>query len=157
MPVFISHRTIDDSIAKKIYDRLSGYPHYIQCYLDDFDDEAKNTSQITKVILDRIESCTHLVAVVTANTKGSWWVPFEIGVARRAPRVISSFTSLYSWELPDYLKEWPILKGQDAIDVFARFYKEGKKLVETQYYSFTKQISEVDSVHKKLKSALGQF
>jgi hypothetical protein len=78
-----------------------------------------------------------LLAVVTENTKGSWWVPFEIGTAREMPRVISSFTPLpdrssYSWQetLPEYLLEWPRLRSDSDIDVFAREYKRQSLLLE---------------------------
>ena len=155
MPVFISHRTKDDKIAQQVYRRLH-FHHHIACYIDDFDDEARNTKKITDLILNRINSCTHLIAVVTSNTKGSWWVPFEIGVARRAPRIISSFTSLYSFELPEFLKEWPVLKGQNAIDIFARFYKEGKVIQEKQYSNLNAQIRAVDVMHNKLIDILKQ-
>jgi len=156
MPVFISHRSADNAIALEVYNRLVYY-HRITCYLDDLDKEAGNSKNITKHILNRLNSCTHLIAIMTENTKGSWWVPFEIGVARRAPRVISSFTYLYDCDLPEYLKEWPVLRGQSAVDTFACFYKEGKSLLESQrYYSFSTQVQSIDEIHYRMKSELGQ-
>src|SRR5262245_57071772 len=95
MPVFISHSTSDDKIARSVYDRLLSF-HGIRCYIDDLDREAKaarGTRAITSLILSRLESCTHLLAVVTPNTITSWWVPFEIGVARRSPRAISTYSN----------------------------------------------------------------
>jgi len=106
MPVFISHRTTDDSLAKMVFKRLLEV-HRIPCYIDDLDREAnsaRGTARVTEVILGRLELCTHLLALVTENTRGSWWVPFEIGVARRAPRIISTYTNVYR-DLPEYLKE----------------------------------------------------
>ena len=93
MPVFISHRTADDVVARTVHDRLTRV-HRIQCYLDDLDREAHRTSKITALIVDRLKSCSNLLALVTRNTKGSWWVPFEVGVARQAPRIITSYTDL---------------------------------------------------------------
>jgi hypothetical protein len=159
MPVFISHKTTDNLIAKKVYDRLVSY-HGIDCWIDDVDPEianSRNSSRITSLILDRLDSCTNLLAIVTENTKESWWVPFEIGVARKAPRAITTFTNMYSWQLPEYLHEWPVLKGTDAIDTFAKFYKQQKQMIkEAQIYRFSKSRIPVDSFHNILKSALGQ-
>ena len=79
MPVFISHRTADDVLARRVYDRLTR-EHQIRYYLDDLDKEAHRTSRITALIVDRLTSCSNLLALLTRNTKGSWWVPFKVGV-----------------------------------------------------------------------------
>jgi hypothetical protein len=158
MPVFISHRTADDAIAKKVHDRLTTH-HGIKCYLDDLDRQT-TTANITALIVRRVKECTNLLALVTPNTRGSWWVPFEVGVAREAPRIITSFTNLVQSELPEYLKEWPVLRGDSAVDTFARYYKSAankatKHFAEGREY-FTANISDVDSFHRQLKTALGQ-
>ena len=96
MPIFISHTTRDDELAKKVFWRLNRI-HDITCYIDDMDKELGNNrgkSSLTPLLVDRLRKCDTLLAVVTENTKGSWWVPFEIGTAREMPRVISSFTTL---------------------------------------------------------------
>lgn len=103
--------------------------------------------------------CTHLLALVTDNTKGSWWVPFEVGVARRAPRAISTFTNLLRG-LPEYLTEWPVLRGETAIDKFAAAYKAqiatARRMLTEKYASFGEQVRSVDSFHTRLKASLGQ-
>lgn len=139
MPIFISHTTRDDELAKKVFWRLNRI-HDITCYIDDMDKELGNNrgkSILTPLLVDRLRKCDTLLAVVTENTKGSWWVPFEIGTAREMPRVISSFTPLpdrssYSWQetLPEYLLEWPRLRSDSDIDVFAREYKRQSLLLE---------------------------
>ncbi len=161
MPVFISHRTADNAIALEVANRLRNR-HNIQCYIDDLDKEAQGLSgskAITDLIVKRLNSCTNLLAIVTNNTSGSWWVPFEIGVARQAPRVITTFTNLYSG-LPEYLEEWPILRGENAIDIFARLYKEQSYALNQQTIRKSVQepvqLATVDSFHRTLKSSLGQ-
>jgi len=159
MPVFISHRTVDNVLAWQVYYRLY-FHHNIKCYLDDLDKEARTTESITKVILKRLEECTHLVAVITPNTEGSWWVPFEIGVARRAPRIISSFTSLSDYQLPEYLKEWPVLRGEDAIDTFARIYKAGTAQIGTllrEDVRFHDRAATAQTFEVRIKGSLGQL
>jgi hypothetical protein len=139
MPIFISHTTRDDELAKKVFWRLNRI-HDITCYIDDMDRELGNNrgkSSLTPLLVDRLRKCDTLLAVVTENTKGSWWVPFEIGTAREMPRVISSFTTLpdrsaYRWQetLPEYLLEWPRLRADSDIEVFAREYKRQSLLLE---------------------------
>jgi len=158
MPVFISHRTADDQVAQGVYRKLH-YSHGIECYIDDFDNEVSNTERITSRIVERLNRCTHLLAIITDNTRGSWWVPFEIGVARQAPRFITSYTSYFFNGLPEYLREWPVLNEPSAVDIFARMYKERKfkaSYVLSEAYSLRDRLAEVDSFHSSLKRALRQ-
>jgi hypothetical protein len=162
MPVFISHRTADDKIAQAVAYRLKN-THDITVYIDDIDKElaaARGTGRVTQLLVDRLHKCTNLLAIVTSNTQGSWWVPFEIGVAREAPRMISTFTDQSQFSLPDYLTEWPVLRGESAVDTFAKYYKlqssiARRSLVE-KTASASEGISSVDSFHRQLKNALGQ-
>lgn len=140
MPIFISHTTRDDSLAQKVFLRLK-HIHSIDCYIDDMDKELskkRGNSQLTPLLVDRLRRCDTLLAVVSSNTKNSWWVPFEIGTAREMPRVITSYTSLrdqplYDGQdaLPEYLLEWPRLRSDNDIDIFAREYKLKSFLVES--------------------------
>ena len=161
MPVFISHRTQDDERARKIYLYLR-YDQGIECYIDDFDEVAgiaQKTNRITDRILERLEYCTHLLALVAENTEGSWWVPFEIGVARRAPRVISTFTNLYGSDLPEYLREWPILRSDNALDEYAKIYHTYKTQTNQLFqesFQLPNQRDLTDRVHRRLKIRLNQ-
>lgn len=140
MPIFISHTTQDDTLAQKVYFRLK-HIHSIDCYIDNMDRELANkrgSSQLTPILVDRLRRCDTLLAVVTSNTKESWWVPFEIGTAREMPRIISSYTPLpdrpaYQGQaaLPEYLLEWPRLRTENDIDVFAREYRKKSLLMES--------------------------
>mgnify|MGYP000980169932 CR=1 FL=1 len=156
MPIFISHTTRDDELAKNVFLRLNRI-HDITCYIDDMDKELGNNrgkSSLTPLLVDRLRKCDTLLAVVTENTKGSWWVPFEIGTAREMPRVILSFTHLpdisaYSRveTLPEYLLEWPRLRSDSDIDVFAREYKKQfPSLVENiGTENFSKRLASVNN------------
>jgi hypothetical protein len=148
-------------IAKNVANRLKTR-HGITCYIDDIDSRLKAVTpqQLTKMLVDMVNKCTNLLAVVTKNTEGSWWVPYEIGVAKQAPRVISSMTNLSDKELPGYLMEWPRLRGDDAIDKYARLYKTQQKLLEEnilkKHASFSNQQTSVESFERVLKLQLGQ-
>lgn len=154
MPVFVSHRTADDSKAQFLADRLRT-KHNIRCYLDHFDPEAKTTREITDLIVSRINICTHLMALVTNSTVGSWWVPFEIGVARQGDRRITTFDGS-TVELPEYLTEWPVMVHDADLDLFAEAYhrdRAGKPLLE-KYSSVSRSISTPDEFHGALKRAI---
>ncbi len=161
MPVFISHRSLDDTKAQEIADRLSGV-HRIRCYLDHIDTALQGAARITSLLVGRINECSHLIALITPTVvlPESWWVPFEIGVARQADRRIASFSSDMGYErLPQYLKEWPVLIGPAAIDEFAELYhldNAGKPLVDKFVRSNKPRISTASEFHIRLKRALGQ-
>lgn len=161
MPVFISHRTADDSTARAIYYRLAEH-HGIRCYIDDVDAhlQRSNEKELTHRLVQKINECTNLLAIMTRNTTGSWWVPFEVGVARQAPRAITSYATVPDSGLPEYLLEWPRLRGNDAIDTFARLYKAQQRtfneVVLRKAYGEERQFSTVDSFERQLKASLGQ-
>ena len=161
MPVFISHRTADNEIAQRVAQRLTY--HIITVYIDDIDQELRRlegTSAITGLLVQRVNACTNLLAIVTQNTQGSWWVPFEIGVARQSPRAITTMTNLLDTLLPEYLLEWPRLRGDAAVDTFAQLYKAQQRVLKEQVMekraSASMQVSYVDQFQASLKSALGQ-
>lgn len=159
MPVFISHRTPDDSKAQALAHRLSTR-HNIRCYLDHFDPEARTTREITNLIVGRINVCTHLMALVTNATVGSWWVPFEIGVARQGDRRFTSFDSS-TVTLPEFLAEWPVMTTETDLDLFAEAYHRDRaaKPIMEKYASGTRPISTADEFHAQLKNAVraGRF
>ena len=158
MPVFISHRTADDAKAQTLAQRLAS--HNIPCYLDHFDPEAKSTSEITSLIVGRINLCTHLMALVTNATVGSWWVPFEIGVARQGDRRITSFDNS-TVELPEFLTEWPVMTTNTDLDLFAEAYHRDRssRPIMEKYASASRSIGTANEFHAKLKSAIrvGRF
>jgi len=161
MPVFISHRTTDNAIAIQVFARLT-QTHGITCYIDDVDQRLKVATQtdLTKRLVEMINKCTNLLAVISANTEGSWWVPFEIGVAKQSPRVICTMTNLLDTSLPAYLMEWPRLRGDKAIDEFAKLYKLQRQLLNEQVLEkraiASVQLNTVDAFHRTLKTTLGQ-
>lgn len=62
--------------------------------------------------------CTQLMAVVSTNTKGSWWVPWEIGMATEKDYPIATYAG-DSTVLPQYLKKWPYLTTLGDLDKYA--------------------------------------
>ncbi len=159
MPVFISHRAADDAKAQMLANRLIT-KHKIMCYLDHFDPEAKTTREITDLIVNRINTCTHLMALVTNATVGSWWVPFEIGVARQGDHRITSFDAS-TVTLPEFLTEWPVMTTEGEVDLFAEAYHRDRfaKPILEKYASALRSITTADDFHTRLKAAVrtGRF
>ena len=152
MPVFISHRSIDKAAALEIasYLRTRG----IQSYVDVLDPQLQTTEDITSMIVTRVRQCTHLMAVTSANTVSSWWVPFEIGVATDQDRRISTYT-LEATNLPDYLKKWPVLKSKAHLDQFIDLYQRDR-VVAFSESTAARTVTSADNFHQSLKSRIGQ-
>lgn len=134
MSVFISYRHTDRDTAKAIAGRLA--INNIKYYLDVVDEESKTTEDITDVITRNIKKSTHLIAVISTKTVGSWWVPFEIGEATIANRRICSYATRSDAThlnyissgnpknlLPEYLQKWPVLDCSEDLEKFIRQYK----------------------------------
>lgn len=174
MSVFISYRHTDRNTAFAIAQKLS--INNISYYLDIIDDESKSTDDITEVITKNIKKSTHLIAVISIHTAGSWWVPFEIGEATIANRRICSYAtrgnssnlSLMSYRhitklLPEYLQKWPVLVSSADLEAFIKQYKIDNitfGIEESRSHQFDSISSNdltkagADSFHKNLKNQL---
>lgn len=158
MPVFISYKHSDRSIAMDINKRLTD--NRIKTYIDVLDDESRNTDDITAVITKNINICTHLIAVVSEKTASSWWVPFEIGEATITFRRITSFQS-DSTKLPEYLDKWPKMKTLKHLDMFIDSYKNEHS--SNRHFSYSEESmrneinlnrSDSDAFHSTLKNKI---
>lgn len=152
MPVFISHRKLDEKLAKEIHVILTS--NGIPCYIDMLDPVLKTSNEITNVIMNRIRQCTHMLAVVSDNTLTSWWVPFEIGVASDSDKRISSFKAT-AVELPTYLTIWPQMTKKEQLNDYIRIYKDDKSVFTESRNAFA-SINTAQDFHDKLKRAIGQ-
>ena len=122
--VFISHKGDDMDLAEQVGDVL--YSVGIQSYLDQWDEEVDGDSpELEEHIREVIRKTPTTLAVVTENTSLSWWVPFEIGVARETESQIATFlkvdeSSNKTVDLPSYLGKWPILARLSELHPWAR-------------------------------------
>jgi hypothetical protein len=156
VPVFISYQRVDESKARTISQRLKEL--VIKTYIDVMDPVLKSTEDVTKVILQALENCTHLLAVVSQTTVLSWWVPFEIGVATRGDRRIATFRR-DEVTLPAFLKIWPVLDYDSQLEKFAvRYFQDsvhGEKSYTLREAAY-KSIRSANEFHASLKRDLGQ-
>lgn len=158
MKVFVSHKKEDEQLAARVAERLR--LNRSQVYLDVIDpDRYKAGDDLADYLRQQLEGCTDLMAVVSATTKLSWWVPWEIGVATEKEYPLSTFAGP-GCEVPEYLKKWPYLRRLEDIDTYVRVSMEARRLI-VERYSRTKTASQqrplfVRHFHSNLKQALGQ-
>lgn len=113
MKIFISHKKEDELTALNVVDTLKTAG--VDAYLDLLDNIIANDGEkLTKHIREKLHECTDVIVILSTNTKKSWWVPFEIGMATEKDMPIANY--LLSQEtLPDYLTYWPRLKNRDDV------------------------------------------
>ncbi|WP_028509278.1 toll/interleukin-1 receptor domain-containing protein [Ruminococcus sp. NK3A76] len=142
MKVFISHKQEDSSIAQGIQMALKGYG--VDTYLDLLDDTLiGNGKQLTEHIRAKMGECSDVFVVMSKNTKDSWWVPFEIGIASEKTIPIANYL-VSSVSLPEYLDYWPRLK--DGNDIYKYIMVRGRV---SESYERTRVLFE--SVSSELK------
>lgn len=157
MSVFISYYRPDESLAKEIARLLR--TNNIHCYLDVLDDRLSQASNVTRAILDALHESTHLMALVSTSTAGSWWVPFEIGVATETGRRICSYATT-AVRLPDFLREWPVLRSRQDLQDFMRRYRLDSGVLRKTFATPADRsaaMREADRFHTMLKRDLGQL
>src|SRR5262245_11471035 len=87
--IFISHIAVDKSAAVAIGSYITSRGD-IDIYLDIHDADlqaavSKNSAiAITRFIERGLAKSTHIICLVSQNTVGSWWVPYELGFAKNA-------------------------------------------------------------------------
>lgn len=160
MKVFISHQQADSILAGIVADYLKT-KHKIDSYLDLIDPNASQAGdQLGEYLRNEMGKCTQLMAVVSENTKGSWWVPWEIGVATEKDHPIATFAGDNA-ELPAYLKKWPYLRTMNDLDSYAKASKAAMNLFISRRSYATESIasarhSGTREFYRSLRASLGQ-
>ena len=131
--VFVSHKREDEAIAVMVANRLAA--QRVAPYLDTLDPVivAKTGDELVEHLRAAMSLCTHLMAVVSENTKKSWWVPWEIGVATEKDFPLSTYAG-GDCELPDYLRKWPYLRRVADIDAWVEASRKANANVASQRY-----------------------
>ncbi len=155
MTVFISYQRVDEAKARSIGDQLEALG--VSTYIDVMAPLLASAQGVTKTILNRLRSCTHLMAVVSANTVRSWWVPFEIGITTERDRRITSYRR-DTVPLPEFRRIWPVLDyDRELVDFARRYFQDsahGEKSLRFQE-SVQKSIASAAQFHSALKRDLG--
>lgn len=158
MKVFLSHQKADSEIAGVIATRLKLY-HQIDVYLDVVDPNASTTGDdLGEYLRQQLSICTQLMAVVSAATKTSWWVPWEIGVATEKDYPIATFAGGYT-TLPEYLRKWPYLQSMSDVDAYAEASKMAQREFKNRRTYQTDSLARRSSTkdfYRALRSSLRQ-
>ena len=133
----------------------------IEAYLDILDDTiSDNGEKLTKHIRKKLRECSDVIVVLSDNTKRSWWVPFEIGMAKEKDMPIANYLTSYE-KLPEYLEYWPRLKNQQDVKKYvevrnkvARQVVLEKQLNHSYYDRADSNISETQKFYEELKKSL---
>lgn len=119
---FISYSHKDSIAAKHIGDYLmnSGFNIYLDMYDNNLQlaDKNKNSELITKYLENGIDNSTRLLCLISNSNNTSWWVPYELGYAKKASKKIVSLKLKGEIDLPDYLKISTILEGTKSLNSY---------------------------------------
>lgn len=135
--VFVSHRQADVSQAERIA--------YLACqegfeyWLDVLDPNlaavtgavsgsqaSQRSSQAVAAIIEMaLLNSTHVVAVITQNTKGSMWVPYEYGRVKDPKALVALQAACWvdstaAHSLPEYLHLGPIHRSESDIRIWLK-------------------------------------
>lgn len=127
--VFLSHISIDKNAAKAIADYINTCGD-IDTYLDTNDDDLRlaastgDAAAVTKFVERGLSNSTHILCLVSPNTVRSWWVPYELGFAKKSGMPLATL-KLKNTELPSYLEISEIIKGTDSLNRYLTGVKRG--------------------------------
>lgn len=119
--IFLSHISVDKKAVQEIAEYIMQHAD-IDVYLDIHDDELQRAVEkgdpetITGLIERGISSSTHAMCLISEKTVGSWWVPYEIGYAKKAGKKISSLKLKGNVKLPDFLTVGEVIYGTKSLN-----------------------------------------
>ncbi|WP_235299666.1 toll/interleukin-1 receptor domain-containing protein [Portibacter marinus] len=123
--VFISHRQADEQIARRVATmlRIAG----IYYWLDVLDPQLQNTNitsiQTANIIEIALLNCTHVVAIMTDNSFGSTWIPYEYGRVKDKRLIIKNAIA-YKYNLTRPLPEYMELGIKfDSVSMMINFLR----------------------------------
>lgn len=121
--IFISHIAIDKKTAVSIGEYIRENAD-IDIYLDIFDENLqtavsqRDAAKITSFIERGISSSTHIMCLIGERTAESWWVPYELGYAKKSLKELSALKLKGNIDLPAYLEIAEVLKGTRSLNAY---------------------------------------
>lgn len=121
--VFISHQKADASFCRHIADYLTKAG--IDVYFDEYDKNLKeyyqnnNPKGVVNCIKKGIQQSSHMLCVISPNTLGSKWVPWEVGYGYDTTQIAAlTLKGIIDAQLPDYLKTVTLIRGTKTLNDF---------------------------------------
>jgi hypothetical protein len=136
--VFLSYKGDDAQSVRAIAEYLE--EGGINVYLDVDDPGLQDAvrrgddAAIARFIDLGIASSTHMMAIVSENTKSSWWVSYEVGYSKRNGNQIATLRLKDVIGLPSFLKITTVVGGIAGLD---RYLID----LQTQIEEATKRVS----------------
>ena len=126
--VFISYTRKDEEEALRVGEKIERQTN-LTVWIDILDDliVGDHVGLITH-ITETIKKCAGFVAVVSPETKNSWWVPGEFFIAQDNGTIIGTYLTAnpYTENLPSYMKGWPIMVDKEDLLAWAKTVERGK-------------------------------
>lgn len=159
MKIFISHKKEDELMALTVKSTLTNAK--VDAYLDVLDNTVLDDGEkLTEHIREKLHECTDVIVILSGNTKRSWWVPFEIGMATEKDMPIANYLTSYE-QLPEYLEYWPrltdqqdVLKYIEARNRVAKQVRLEKAVIRGYNEHADDKISETQRFYAELKKSL---
>jgi hypothetical protein len=121
--IFLSHISVDKSATTAIGNYITRQGD-IDTYLDVDDQELQNAAntgnaaRITQFIERGLSHSTHIMCLVSPDTVRSWWVPYELGFAKKAGKSLSTMKLKGEVALPAYLEIGEIIRGTKGLNAY---------------------------------------
>ena len=128
--IFLSHISVDKVAVAEIARYITARGD-IDVYLDANDDELQkaadegNAAGVTDFIERGLSNSTHIMCLVSANTVRSWWVPYELGFAKRSGKPLATLRLKDAVNLPAYLEISEIIRGTESLNKYLTGVKNG--------------------------------
>lgn len=134
--IFLSHISIDKAAVKGIAEYIMEKAD-IDVYLDIHDDDLQravsrgDSEEITALIERGISSSSHAMCLISEETVNSWWVPYELGYAKKSGKKISSLKLKGVVELPDFLKIGTLIHGTKSLNEYIEQVIRDYKIIKS--------------------------
>lgn len=153
MKVFISHKNEDSAQALVL--QYAFQRNDVDTYLDVLDSSiAGGGKELTDHIKSNLNTCSDIVVIMSEETKHSWWVPFEIGMAAQEDMPTASFLTS-SVLLPSYLSYWPRLKTTSDVDKYVAVRRKIAQQMQYGHYELaSRKAIETRAFYDALKNEL---
>jgi len=145
---FISHISVDKDFARHVADYLMNYGD-VDVYFDEYDSELQqaveqnDSEKITQYIDKGLESSSHLLCLVSDLTINSWWVPYEIGYAKKAGKKLYALKMKGIVKLPAFLDIVTTISYREFFDIYL--------LVESMIYNTKPNLPKEHKLYDYLK------
>lgn len=113
--VFLSYQHSDRNTALGLAEYLDLHGRYV--FIDVHDDTLlPGDRDLDDALMEAIRNADTMVIVVSDETQGSWWVPWEIGVSTPSRKPRAMYRPLVSRSLPAYLQKLQRLQNLETVN-----------------------------------------